>query len=174
MVVTAGEWITQKELAERLDLTVRQVRNLGDHGLPRREDGRYPWPDAQKWYIRFKQQEKVQRANVERPNDAERAARTRKLTAEAIARELEIAERQGQLIHIDHHEQVLQDVCDRLAAKCKGLGKYILDVQRATTDIEAGQLLERIGRELLLSFQEEADELEAQLELERENDDAAA
>jgi hypothetical protein len=43
------ETVTQAELAERLGITDRAVRNLHELGIPR-VGTRYPWPAACKWW----------------------------------------------------------------------------------------------------------------------------
>ena len=87
-------------------------------------------------------------------------AKRRKELALAQLRELEVAEKEGEMLPLSQHEQRLQSICERLAARVKGLGRYMGDVQRATTDIEAAELLERISDDLLRSLMDLADEIE--------------
>ena len=54
----AREKLTQKGAAERLDLDVRQIRNLEKKpGFPitwKRDEKTYPWPEVLHWYLAFK------------------------------------------------------------------------------------------------------------------------
>ena len=154
--------ISQKELGERINRTTRQIRKLTEeHGMPRNEDGTYPWPEALEWWVRFKQEEKERRTGTEDSKVSELdRARTSKEWALAQLREIELAEKEGRLIPLEVHEQRLLSICERLAARVKGLGRYMGDVQRATTDMEAAELLDRISDDLLRSLMDVADELE--------------
>jgi phage terminase Nu1 subunit (DNA packaging protein) len=77
------------------------------------------------------------------------AARQRKVEAEAQLAELELAERRGEIIPLSVYEERITRLCEQLAARCKTLGRYMGDVQRALTDIDAAELLERIQDDLL-------------------------
>lgn len=87
-----AEHLTQKQLATRLDLDVRQIRNLEKQGLPRDPDGRYPYPAAFRWYLQQKlagEREK-QDAGDRRLRDAEiRQAEARAAIHEHTLREKE-------------------------------------------------------------------------------------
>jgi hypothetical protein len=87
-------------------------------------------------------------------------AKVRKETADARLRELKVLELEGTLIPFDVHEERVEDICQRLSARVKNLERYRDDVLLATTDIEAGELLERIQEELLDDLRAVADELE--------------
>ena len=54
----AREKLKQKDLAQRLDVDVRQVRNLEKKpGFPvlwERDEKTYPWPEVLHWYLNFK------------------------------------------------------------------------------------------------------------------------
>jgi hypothetical protein len=90
-------------------------------------------------------------------------ARRRKELALAQQREMEVAQLRGRLIPLDVYEQRLTVICERLAARVKGMGRYLGDVQRAMSDVEAAALLERISDDLLRALMSTADELEDDL-----------
>jgi hypothetical protein len=97
----------------------------------------------------------------ERPKaeDEVKEARNRQVIAESRMAELELAEREGQVIPAELYEQRVRAIVEPLAARCKSLSKYMGDVQVATTDVDAAALLDRIGDDLLKSFLGVADEV---------------
>lgn len=63
------EILTQNEVARRLRLCARQVRNLTDAGMPRVKEkaiggrfGGYPWPAVRLWYLEFRRRSAAVRA----------------------------------------------------------------------------------------------------------------
>lgn len=51
--------LTQKQLAETLNISERQIQNLEEKGLPhegRRDTKLYPWGDALIWYLIYRRQ----------------------------------------------------------------------------------------------------------------------
>jgi hypothetical protein len=85
-------------------------------------------------------------------DDEVQIARDRRTINEARLVELELEEAEGRLLPLDVHEQRVRALCEPLAARCRALSKYVGDVQLATTDAEAGAVLDRIGDELLASL----------------------
>lgn len=128
MVTAAVEELTQKELCKRLGIKARQVRNLHGHGIPRSPTTRlYPWPDARDWYIRFKQEEKLERSGG-RANSYD-AVRARKVVAQAELAEIERDRLLGQLVAIDDVEAMVREPLDRVDAKLLAVpGKWAASV----------------------------------------------
>lgn len=99
--IKRDEVLAQKELAARLDLDPRQIRNLEKKGMPRtylREDGEergYPWPACLHWYVRFKIEAETQKLTV--PQRLQ-AAQIRDLEAKAAKSELALAQVRGELL----------------------------------------------------------------------------
>lgn len=151
------KWLlTQKQCAEGLGLTSRQVHNLVEQGMPRRaKDGKafYPWPRVLKWYIEFRTRDVKQAA----PRSDVEAAMDRRAMAEAKLTEIKLAEAQGLNISLDTHEERVRALCAPLAARCRSLSQYIGDVQLAKTEGEASTLLETIGHNLLRALTDSAD-----------------
>ncbi len=99
--IKRDEVLAQKELAARLDLDPRQIRNLEKKGMPRtylREEGEergYPWPACLHWYVRFKIEAETQKLTV--PQRLQ-AAQIRDLEAKAAKSELALANVRGELL----------------------------------------------------------------------------
>lgn len=104
--------LTQKEMAEVLGLSTRQVANLEVLGMPTKSKAGkklYPSTPGMRWYIHYK----VQAAQ---PADFEEA-RARKMSAEAELAELDLAQKRGQLIPLEQHGQRLARILERVRAR---------------------------------------------------------
>jgi phage terminase Nu1 subunit (DNA packaging protein) len=99
--IKRDEVLAQKELAARLDLDPRQIRNLEKKGLPRtyfREEGEergYPWPACLHWYVAFKIETETQKLSTPQRFQA---AQIRELEAKAAKAELSLAQVRGELL----------------------------------------------------------------------------
>lgn len=118
--------LSQKDAAEQLGISTRQLRNLDESGVPRTADGDYPWPEVRDWYVEFKQREAVERTmggngNGNSTAAAYYAARARKEAALADLREMEVQERRGHLLHIDDLVELFSAPLDRLRAQLLAL-----------------------------------------------------
>lgn len=114
----AVEELTQVEFAERIGVSTRAVRKLHDHEIPRLPNGRYPWPEARHWYIRFKQEE-VDRRRAPAGELNLQAEMARKTAAQADAAELQLAERRREMIHIRDVEAMVRVPLEQVAAALK-------------------------------------------------------
>lgn len=100
--------VNQSELATILPLTTRQIRNLEKEGMPHRAEGRhklYPLPDAVEWYARYR--EGLARAELESTDYEE--AKARREAARARMAEMEVAEREGELLTREDVERIYGD-----------------------------------------------------------------
>lgn len=113
--MSKAEELTQKELALRLGITTRAVRDLHAHGIPRLPNGKYPWPDARHWYVRFKQDERERRKGSGEELDLRREL-ARKTAAQADEAELRLAERRRELIHIRDIERLVREPLEQVDA----------------------------------------------------------
>jgi phage terminase Nu1 subunit (DNA packaging protein) len=89
-----AELLTQRAIAEYLDLDARQIRNLEKLGLPTRKVGgekRYPWPSGLHWYIKYKTAAGKKQTTSKRLE----AAKLRSAEAKAEQDELDLFERQA-------------------------------------------------------------------------------
>lgn len=103
------ENLTQSELSKRLARTTRQIRKLTEqHGMPRNEDGTYPWPEAQDWWVKFKQTEKERRGGTDGGVTELDKARAAKEWALAGMRQLELDQLQGRLVTVDFMERQME------------------------------------------------------------------
>ena len=109
--------VSADELGAWLDVTGRRVQQLARAGwVPRARRGKYPLADGILGYLGYLQH------LAEAPIDMEEAeARRRKLAAEAKLRELELSERQGNLIPIDDLEPLLIEPLETVNARLKSL-----------------------------------------------------
>lgn len=101
IAVKRDEVLAQKELAARLDLDPRQIRNLVKRGMPTSYLGEsgmergYPWPACLHWYVRFKVETETQRLSTPQRMQA---AQIRDLEAKAAKSELALAQVRGELL----------------------------------------------------------------------------
>jgi transcriptional regulator with XRE-family HTH domain len=90
--------IKQKELADRLGITGRHVRNLVLEGvIPKDGEGpnaTHPWPESRDKYNAYLREQERKKL----PDDDTAALRKRRLVAEVRSAELEIEEAEGRLI----------------------------------------------------------------------------
>ena len=116
------EELTQTEAAARLTITTRQLRRIPDEFTGRLKSGKYPWPECQKGYIRFKQQDELRRRGHSETRASEyEAARARKVAAQARLAELEVALRESELIPIAVFREVIAEVADRVMGFLKNI-----------------------------------------------------
>jgi len=140
------ENVSRAELAWLFGRDERTITSYRQEGIPCKVRGTrvsYPLVRAVKWLL-----EKEKKSSA---GDGE-SVRQRRAAAELRKIELEVAQTEELLIPLEVHEVRLEKLTEKLAAACKGLGKYAGEVQRAATDVDAAQLLERISDELLRSL----------------------
>ncbi len=99
--IKRDEVLNQKELAARLDLDPRQIRNLSKRGMPTTylgetgEERGYPWPACLHWYLRFKVDAETQKFTT--PQRLQ-AAQIRDLEAKAAKSEMALSQMRGELL----------------------------------------------------------------------------
>lgn len=161
------ERATRAELAWLFDTTERTITSYRQQGIPCAVRGTrvaYPLVRCIKWLI--------ERERKAAAGDGGESVRQRRAAAELRKIELEVAQVEGSLIALEVHEVRLEQIGARLAAACKGLGRFAGDVQRATTDVEAAELLERMTDDLLRACMAVADDLDDLIDA--GNEDTAA
>lgn len=153
-------------LCERLGRSAKQVERYVAEGMPCTGTGAkrtFPWPESRTWldaHIRKQEEEAAERRHKPAADGELELAEKRQRIAESRLVVLKVEELEGKLIPMDMHEQRVQSVCDSLAASIKGLGRFMGDVQRATSDIDAELVLEKIADELLRSCVGSAESIE--------------
>lgn len=154
--------LSPTELADRLGLSSRQITNLANQGVLEKKvaSGRpyFEWPKSRDDYIAYKVSLAVSAQGKAADYEESKA---RKEAALAEKAEIEVAQLRGELIPLELHEQRVEALCVRLAGPVKGLSRYIADVQRAGSSVEASAVLDRISDGLLRALQGEADGIEA-------------
>lgn len=145
--------ISQKELADRLGITTRSVRDLVLKGLPKEGEGpsaKHPWPEARIWYNAYLERLAEERY---RPTDLD-ALRARKLEADARLAEIEVAKAEQELVPFEMHERRLGAICDRLRGVLMTIpSKYLSAIQVSRTDLEAQSVGETIRDDTLRALQ---------------------
>lgn len=142
---SADEWLNQRELAARLGVTTRQVSNLTAEGMDSRVIGNrreYPWPKSLHWYIDFKIRTMSPSSVVE--------SQARKLAAEALITEIELAEKRRQVVPMDVCEAMGGEMADALRAiLINAPSTYALDLERAGVPSEAAEsVMEKLATDL--------------------------
>jgi len=164
-------------LADRLGVSPKQIERYVAAGMPCTGTGgrrTFPWPECRNWrdeLLRKQEREAAEKRLKPKALDDLALAEERKAIAESRLMVLKVEELEGSLIPLDMHEQRVQLVCETLAATIKGLGRYAGDVQRATSDVDAELVLEKIADDLLRACTGTAEEID---EGEREHDRSAA
>lgn len=134
--------LKQTELADRLDLSVRQVRNLEKEGMPS------AWPAALHWYV----ERKVSDARAQFATSARlHAAKLRQEEARAAALELNVSRARADVVPMDYLQRQVRTLFELTASTLKGLpARLAADLVGRASELEARQVLEdAIDRELL-------------------------
>jgi phage terminase Nu1 subunit (DNA packaging protein) len=154
--------LTKADAAERLGVSAKQLERYVHDGLPCRGTGRgrrFPWPEIRRWRDERLREEGRAAAERSAPVDLEQA-RARKADADADIAEMERDKMRGGLIPLEVHEERVAGLAGRLAAVCTGgLSRYVGEVQRALTSVDAQHVLESISDDLLRACQGVGDEL---------------
>lgn len=141
------DFITQTELAKRLDVTTRWVRELKE--MPRGPKG-YPWPECLHWYI---EHQATRLASQEETTDVA-ALEMRKLEAEVRMAELKLAQAEGRLLSIEDLETELSAPLYRIRVRLLNLptrgapllvGCETLQQARACLEELVHEILEELG-----------------------------
>ena len=160
--------LTKAALLDRFGESPKQLEHYVAEGMPCVGTGRarrFPWPEVRRWRddrMKRKEREAVQRLQPTNIDEAKR----RKELALAEKAEMEVAQLRGEVIPLDVHEQRVEALAGHLAARCRGLDRYMSGVQRATTAVESKALLDRISDDLLRAMQGVADDLDVPDEVE--------
>ncbi len=145
---------SQKEVADLLGISPRQVHNLTDRGMPRQvHEGkpRYPWPDALKWYITFKVA--AEAAKTE-PIDFEKA-RARKMTADAELTEMELARARGETVTVDVFRETVSAIATKVRSQLMAApGRYSSRMVGLKSLPEAQRMLDQMVRDVLNELKE--------------------
>jgi phage terminase Nu1 subunit (DNA packaging protein) len=147
-----SEQVTQSEAARRLGMTPQSLGMWARKpGAPVILDGGRPkclWPAFPRWYADQREENGKGRGAPKSLDEA----RLRKETAEAELKELELAERRGELMTVDEAARALADAFGRAASKLKNLPRAIaLRVTGGTIperEAQAQPLVDEVSAEL--------------------------
>lgn len=149
-VTLSRERVTQSEGAKRLGITPQAIGQWAVRpGAPAElKNGKRVlfWPDFPRWR---EAEIKREARGVGRPED-EAAAQKRKLIADAVLAELAVAEKEGALIALQVHEDVVEELGARLLSVIQNFpSNYLVDLERAGIEPAKGQaVLEKIAADL--------------------------
>lgn len=138
--VRRDEILNQKQLAARLDLDPRQVRNLSKKGMPTtylRETGTergYPWPACMHWYVQFKIE--AETAKFSAPARLQ-AAQIREMEARAAKRELELEEAHGRVLPVEWISGRERQLMEQVATEFRTFGQRIRQELVQLPDVHA-------------------------------------
>lgn len=137
-----AEALTQKDVARRLDLDVRQIRNLVKQGLPTTTDDppRYPWPACLHWYV----ERKISTAREQFTTTARLdAARLRAEEAKADTLELSLAEKRAGLVPMRFLERQVATLFEIVRSDLTSLpARLAPDLLNVASELEVRQRLE--------------------------------
>lgn len=145
--------VTQKELAEILGLSTRQIRNLEAVGLPHRAEGNrklYPLPEAVIWH----RERAVESALADAQSSDYEEAKAREMMARAEKAELEVAKMRGELIHIDDLERLHSTPLAQMRARLLALSGRIVSAL-PMPPVEALEIIEPIVHEFMHGLSED-------------------
>ena len=147
-----AEHITQAELAKRLDVSSRWIREL--HDMPREPQG-YPWPECLHWFIEYQSDKK---AGVSAETE-EGSLEIRKMEAEVRILEVKLAKEEGSVVTLDDLEKLLSAPLYRLRAKLLALpSKWAPALVGCRTIAEAQSRIEAAVEEAMRALSEEGEE----------------
>lgn len=153
MPAPKNEWLTQTDLAARLDVDVRWIRTLHKRGLPFNEQKKkYPWPESLHWYVRFK--EDAVRNEFRQPLSlaGERARREGFLADKA---EFEIAQLRGDLFSGTYIRAQSQRLLEQLITELRTFkGRWRHELIGRSSAREVDPILDRAVEEMILRLRE--------------------
>lgn len=164
--------VSLQEIADVFGKTTETIRLWRKEGMPTRMEGgrpRFVIAECVQW-----REEQIRLEERPSISEQEAEARARKLTAEAALKEAELADRQRRTVPTELFERECDRIFGGFAAVARGqLNRFERDVVAAQTPAEARRLLDAIHDALLRGAQDFADELEAEVESEADDDPEA-
>lgn len=157
------------QVSAALNLTKQRVNQLVHEGLPREEHGKYDVVKVMLWYIRYLQ-EALKHRGVPGMSDGEgtlqiKIERARLLSADASLREIELAQKRGQVIEIEESGKLWDDAVVRARARILGaINKNAPMIVGIKTTTQAMEILTGIAHEALLELVTLGDDVDIESE----------
>jgi phage terminase Nu1 subunit (DNA packaging protein) len=150
------EKLSQKELADRLDVVPRQVHNLVNEGMPTKvQKGKrfYPWPECNVWYIDYKIRSAAPKPDKNRDRMAELELRREEVAVRSA--ELKLGKEEARLVSINYMEHQLSTILDGLRGKLLSFsGKHASDLVSLATPAEVRAKLDTAIEEVMQALVE--------------------
>lgn len=152
--------VTQREIAQELRLSIRQVRNLTDEGvLVRDKDLKYDVADNFAKFLAYREAQARNKGSATKEELL--LLQRRKLEQELTTGELALAQQLERLVTLEYMQKQVSALLEALRARCLNVpGKWAVDVAQASTPGEAQDLLERMITDLLSELAEAGDDPE--------------
>lgn len=162
--------VSLQDIADAFGVTTEAIRLKRKAGMPTRMESGRPRFDLRDCIAWQREQDKVAAQSATAPDEA--LERARKLKAEADLKELDLAQKRGELVEQTVLAEALDRVIGGFAATAKGrLGRFEREIVRCQTPGAARKLREAIVDALMEGAREYADQWEAEAD---ELDKAAA
>lgn len=152
--------VTQREIAQELRLSIRQVRNLTDEGvLVRDKDLKYDVAETFARFLTYREEKARNKGSATKEEIL--TLQARKLTQELQTGELALAQQLERLVTLDYMQSQVSVLLEALRARCLNVpGKWAVDVAQASTPAEGQEMLERMITDLLSELAEAGDDPE--------------
>lgn len=147
--------VSRDRLASLFSCDARTIDNLVGEGMPKAARGTYALSKCVPWYL---ERERERARGAKGLNDLD-LARQRKIIAEALLAERELAQLESRLIPVEVHEQELRARLDTVAGAVKAIHRYQPDVKAAVTDVAADGLLDKMADAILAELYALSDEI---------------
>lgn len=145
------EKLSQKELADRLDVVPRQVHNLVNEGMPTKvQKGKryYPWPECNVWYIEYKIRAAAPKPDKNRDKMAE--LELRQLEVAVRSAEQKLAKDEARLVSVDYMEHQVSTILEGLRGQLLSFsGKHAADLTNLATPAEVRTKLDAAIEEVM-------------------------
>jgi len=162
--------VSRAEIARRLNLSEKRITQLVKDGrladgteFPSRVEGRnrtFPSDRCFEWYVRFKQEEALQRAAPMKPDVLKEAA-LRQAVADASIAELKLAGLRNEVATVEEHRRELRRILGRVRSRIVAMpGTYASQLLGIPSMADAAVRLRVIVVAILSDLQQAAGPLE--------------
>lgn len=141
-----SEHLLQKDVAIRLGVLPRQIRNLREQGMPfDAASKRFPWPECLQWYITHKTEAEVERRM---PKERTELDQREQLARIRIA-EIRVLREEAKVVPIGMHRRRYREATQQFSAVIRSLPQWAPELVVISSVPEMTVALERIANEQL-------------------------